>query len=129
MEHWLDSWPALRVMEKEIPADIYNTIRVGLLRHSLPWTLPVDGIRCLTAILDHRAWVCVDACHNDLPILAWTGFRTAGRDSLDTPVRCELHLYHTHAGLLMGRALDELDAALRDRLAPPHTGGENNATG
>ena len=36
MVHWLDSWPALRVMRKTIDAETYNTIRVALLRHRLP---------------------------------------------------------------------------------------------
>ncbi|MEJ2107865.1 MAG: hypothetical protein P8X48_11180 [Acidiferrobacteraceae bacterium] len=120
MAHWLDSWPALRVLEKRIPADLYNSIRVGLLRHHLPWSLPVGNIRCLEAILDEESWVCVDASNKNVPILAWTNFRNV-RDSLSEPVVCELRLYHMHAGLLMGNALDALanTIASRARLATP----------
>jgi len=110
--HWLDSWPALRVMRKTIDAETYNTIRVALLRHRSPWQLPLRGLRCLHGVLDDRAWVCIDTCHNDLPILAWTGFDIAGRASLTEPVACELRMYHMHAGLLMGGALEALAASV-----------------
>lgn len=108
MQHWLDHYPALRIMHKRIAAAEYNCIRVSLLRESLPWRITLRQFRCLHCIIDDLAWVCIDESHNDLPILAWTNFNTAQRSRLDAPVDCELRLFHMHAGLIMGTALDAL---------------------
>lgn len=108
MAYWLDDYPVMRSMPKQIAAADYNRIRLGLLRERLPWHLPLKPLRCLVSILDESAWLCVDECQNNLPILAWTNFKTKHRVALDTPVECELRLYHMHAGLVMGTALDAL---------------------
>jgi len=112
MSHWLEAYSALRVMRKRIDAEIYNRIRVSLLREHLPWRVPLPSIRCLACVLDEHAWVCVDECHNNLPIMAWTNFRIAQREALDAPVDCELQLFHMHAGLIMGSALEALAEAV-----------------
>jgi hypothetical protein len=114
MAHWIDEYPPLRIMRKQIAAADYNRIRLGLLRESLPWRVPLNGLRCLQCILDQSAWVCVDECQNNLPILAWTSFKTAQRTALNAPVECELRLYHIHAGLMMGEALDALNDAVAE---------------
>lgn len=114
MAHWLDEFPALRIMHKRLDAGVYNQIRIGLLREQLPWRVQLAPIRCLVCILDERAWVCVDDCHHDQPIMAWTNFKIAQRKSLDAPIECELHLFHMHAGLVMGSALDALAQAVAD---------------
>lgn len=110
MGHWLEEYPALRVMQKSIAAQDYNRIRLGLLREQLPWLVPVPGFRCLRAIVEESAWICVDECQNGLPILAWTHFDTA-RSALDAPVSCLLRLYHVKAGLVMGSVLEALAEA------------------
>ena len=114
MSHWLEEYPPLRVMRKHIAAADYNRIRLALLRERLPWQLSLKRIRCLQCILDDSAWVCVDECQNHLPILAWTHFDTAQRSALDAQVACELRLYHMHAGLLMGEALNALLEAVAE---------------
>jgi len=114
MVHWLDEYPALRVMQKSIAAEDYNRIRVGMLREHLPWRITLTQLRCLHCVLDDTAWVCIDESCNDLPILAWTKFRTAQRSALDSPIACELRLYHIHAGLLMGEALEALARAVSE---------------
>ena len=108
MAHWLDEYPVLRVMQKIITAGDYNRIRLGLSRERLPWRFELKQFRCLQCVLDETAWVCVDDCQNDLPILAWTDFNVARRESLESPVHCQLRLYHVHAGLVMGTALEAL---------------------
>ncbi len=45
-------------------------------------------------------------------MLAWREFKTFARDDLYQPVACELWLYHSCAGLVMGSALDDLHQAL-----------------
>lgn len=112
--HWLDDYPTLRILPKRIAAVDYNSIRLGLLRERLPWRVPLKRFRCLLGILDESAWVCVDECHNYLPILAWTNFKTAQRTALDAPVECELRLYHMHAGLVMGEVLESLAHAVTE---------------
>lgn len=108
MSHWLDDYAALRVVPKTIAAEDYNGIRLGLLRRRLPWHLPMPQFRCLSCQLDDTSWACIDECHNGLPILAWRNFNTARRHALNEDVECELHLYHMHAGLVMGRILEAL---------------------
>ena len=108
MAQWHYEYPALRVMKKFITAEDYNRIRIGLSREKLPWRLNTSKIRCLQFVLNESAWVCVDECQEDLPILAWTDFEVAERDSLEAPVSCKLRLYHTHAGLVMGSVLEAL---------------------
>ncbi|MCR4301853.1 MAG: hypothetical protein NUV51_09605 [Sulfuricaulis sp.] len=53
----------------------------------------------------------MDTLQADRVILAWVKF--VQRHSLHEPVACVLKLYHMHAGLVMGTALDQ---ALADRL-------------
>ena len=116
MSHWLDEYPALRIMRKVITAEDYNRVRLGLLREHLPWHVPLKQFRCLSFILDSSVWVCVDECRDGMPILAWTRFKTQNRSGLDAPVECELRLYHMHAGLIMGSTLDALAVAITDHL-------------
>jgi len=118
--------PPLRVMPKAIEAPCYNRVRLALRRLGNPLRLPLPQHRGLDAILDDQAWVCVDTICNDFPVLAWCGFAVQGRDSLHTPVDCHVRLYHWKAGLIMGTALDALDTALRERLAPPGLPTEEN---
>lgn len=108
MAQWFDDYPAMRVMRKTIAAEDYNRIRLGLSREKLPWRLELKELRCLYCVLDDTAWVCIDECQDDLPILAWTEFDVSQRESLESPVFCRLRLYHAHAGLIMGPALEAL---------------------
>lgn len=114
MAHWLDEYPALRVMHKLMDAEIYNRIRFNVLREHRPWRLSLKAFRCLACILEERIWICVDECQNDQPIMAWTNFQIAQRDALDAPIDCDLYLYHMHAGLIMGSALEMLAKTVAD---------------
>ncbi len=120
MVHWLDEYPVLRIMRKQIAADDYNRIRLGLLRHSLPWHVQLNKYPHLHCILDNSRWICIDECRNFLPILAWTRFSTGQRDALDAPIDCELRLYHIHAGLLMGNALADLAETVTGHTSSSH---------
>lgn len=116
MAHWTDKLLALRTIPKLIQASDYNEVRMGLLRIANPLRIELNELRCVDCLLDDYAWVCVDQCHNDLPLLAWVAFETHNRSALNEPVRCELRIYHRHAGLIMGPALEALDHAITDRL-------------
>ncbi len=107
----LDGLTPIRVLPKTIDAACYNRIRVALLRRKTPLRVAVAGHHGLEVILTDAAWLCVDATRDDQPILAWSRFDTAGRSALHEPVVCRLSLYHMHAGLIMGSALEALAGA------------------
>lgn len=108
MTHWIDDYAPLHIMHKQLDAGDYNAIRVVMLRERLPLEVHIKDFRCLLFILDEAAWICIDECQNNLPVLAWTNFKTAHRSALNAPVECELRLYHMHAGLVMGPVLEGL---------------------
>jgi hypothetical protein len=109
-------FPPLRSLPKRLEAAYYNRVRLALRRLGRPLRVALPRHRGLEAILDNDAWVCVDTTRDDLPVLAWRAFGNRGRESLHEPVDCRLDLYHWHAGLIMGTALEALDTALRARL-------------
>jgi hypothetical protein len=76
----------------------------------------------LILLLDEDLWAGMAPWDEELPLLAWSDFDTR-RSGLDQPVACRLHLYHAHAGLLMGVALDALDAGLKARLDAQRAAG------
>jgi hypothetical protein len=118
----------LRTLPERIEAACYNQARLALARFGRPLRVALPRHRGLEVILDDARWLCVDAWRDELPVLAWRAFQARGRAALHEPVDCRLELYHAHAGLLMGTALEALDAALRDRIAPhPKPEGENHA--
>ncbi len=108
----------LRSVPKTVEARYYNRVRLALKRLGKPLEVELDGeLRQTDMLLTDHEWLCVDRTRDDLPLLAWTDFTVKGRDALHAPVRCTLHLYHTHSGLLMGRTLPILDRILQQRLA------------
>jgi len=121
--------PPLRSLPRRLEAACYNRVRLALRRLGRPLRLALPQHRGIEAVLDDDAWVCVDTTRDDLPVLAWRAFAVQGRDSLHRPVDCRLELYHYHAGLIMGSALEALEAALHARLAPVAAGGADDAAG
>ncbi len=122
-----DSFIALRIFPKCIDASCYNAIRLALRRIANPLRVDLPLHRGLSVILDDNVWFCVDSLHNDLPVLAWCDFEVRKRNSLQEPVNCRLHLYHTHAGLIMGSALEALESAVHQVLEQVRTGSEFGA--
>ena len=108
--------PPLRTLPKIIDAACYNRVRLALLRMGSPLRLEIPGHR-LDMVLTDRAWMGIAPWQMEIPMLVWTEFRPRPRRSLHEPVSCMLHLYHMHAGLIMGTALDDLDKLLIERLA------------
>lgn len=106
----LDEFTPLRTIRRVLPASCYNTIRLAQLRVGVPLRMPVPGLRLVECILEREAWVCIDSRLDHLPLIAWTAFRAAGR-GLHEDVPCEQRLYHVHAGLIMGSALDAIERA------------------
>ena len=107
----------LRILPKVIEASCFNHVRLALNRFGKPLRFPLPGHRGLEMILDDHLWLCVDSVQGDMPVLAFNAFNTTERDGLHQAVRCELRLYHIHAGLIMSTALERMDQALAERLA------------
>jgi hypothetical protein len=110
-----------RIFPKTIEATCYNRGRLALLRLGYPLRVALQQHRGLEVILSNTMWLCVDSNADDLPILSWREFQIHGRRNLIQPVPCELWLYHSCAGLIMGSALDDLDQALEKIMLPPHS--------
>lgn len=118
MDPHIASLRPLRTMPKTIEAACYNQVRLALLRLGIPLRVALPEHRGLEVILVNDHWLCVDSACDDLPIMAWLDFDTRRHnEALHEPVPCELRLYHMHAGLVMGSALDAMQQSLADRLA------------
>ncbi len=113
---------ALRIFPKCIDASCYNAIRLALRRIANPLRVDLPLHRGLSVILDDHVWFCVDSLHGDMPVLAWRDFEVHERNSLQEVVNCQLHLYHAHAGLIMGSALEALESAALQALDQVRTG-------
>lgn len=109
--------PPLRTLTKTIEAVCYNRVRLALCRLGRPLRVEL-GRPALVMLLDDGCWLALAAWDERLPMLEWTDFETRGRSALHLPIRCRLHLYHIHAGLMMGTALEVLSARLAARLCP-----------
>jgi hypothetical protein len=117
MDLCIDSIPPLRVMPKIIEAVCYNHVRLALGRLGNPLRVDLPDHRGLDVILNDHHWLCVDSIKDDQPIMAWLDFDTRSHNqALYEAVPCQLRLYHMHAGLVMGSALDALDQSLTEKL-------------
>ena len=103
---------SLRVLPKVIEAATFNQARLALLRVGNPLRVSLKDHRCLDVILSQEQWLCVDTCNDDQPIMAWREFDMQHRNELHKPIDCNLYMYHTHAGLIMGTARDSLTQVL-----------------
>jgi len=113
----LDNIHALRILPKTIEAICYNHVRLALARLGNPLRVALPEHRGLEVILNNQHWLCVDSNHDDQPIMAWLDFDTHSYNrALHEPVPCQLRLYHIHAGLVMGSALDALNQSLAEKL-------------
>ncbi len=114
----------MRKLPKEVEAACYNRIRLALLRSGEPLRIVLAQHRGLEVTIDHDVWLCVDRLMEGTPVLAWRAFQLHARDNLHQPIRCEIHLYHHCAGLIMGTALDDLCATVQRRFAQGRAIGE-----
>jgi len=117
MTHTVELFP-LRIMPKVIDATTFNLARLALLRVDNPLQISLTEHRCLDVILNSQQWLCVDTCSDNMPIMAWREFDIQHRNALHQPINCKLYLYHTHASMIMGSALDCLHQVLTDVLHP-----------
>ena len=76
--------------------------------------VPLPGLH-IELMLDERVWLVSSALEAEQPLMAWCDF-DLHRQALHEPVACTLHLYHVHAGVMVGHVPAALDAALEDLL-------------
>ena len=112
----LEDVPIIKVKPTTVKAEVYNHIRLGLLRLENPLRLPLAGLRGMDMILTDNAWVCVDRSLYDLPVLAWTKLNPSNRSALHTPVTAQLNFYHIHANVIAETVLSTSYRILIDRL-------------
>lgn len=118
MDKHIDSLTPTHSMSKIIEAVYYNHARLALKRIANPLRVSISNHLGLEIILHDEFWLCVDSIQYDQPIMAWCEFDTHKHNAgLHNPIPCTLHFYHTHASLIMGSALDELDKTLSEMLA------------
>ena len=108
--------PKYSVADSRVEAVYFNKIRLALRRLPGPIRLQLKHLKNMDMIIDEDSWVCVDTSLHDLPIVAWTDFRTEGRDNLHEPIECRLSYYHFKAALLVHDALSITDELLTERL-------------
>lgn len=104
----------IRTMDKQIEARCYNRARLAMGRLGEPLEIVIAALR-IRMTLESRVWVARSLV-NDVPLMAWAEFDHR-RHAIHEPVSCRLHLYHFHAGLLMGRVPLMLETLLEDCLA------------
>ncbi|WP_297361112.1 hypothetical protein [Acidiferrobacter sp.] len=103
----------IRILPKMIDAACYNRVSLALTRLGEPLDVEIAPLRMIVCV-KRRLWVARSLV-NDIPLMAWVSFRIGTR-GLHEPVPCQVHLYHFHAGLLMGEAPQRLANKLDERL-------------
>jgi hypothetical protein len=113
----LDNMPIYEHRDTSVEAVFYNHVLVALKRLGPEIRFPIPRLKHLDLILQQGAWIIVDRVQNDVPVAAWTHFKTAHRDSLHEPVPCDLNLYHANASLILDRTLEAMELLLGEQLA------------
>ena len=105
--HWrLENIPVFEKKEYPIPADIFNTIRLGKIRKKKDFYFTSEKFRALAILLEDEEWIVVDRDLNELPVMAWTEFHKKGRNNLHLPVSSTFLSYHQHAETIAVKILD-----------------------
>jgi hypothetical protein len=102
--------PPIRSIPYTLEAVLYNRARLALLRIGNPLELELEGL-AIDIVLENTCWIGYHSHQTSLPLIAWDGFET-GRNALDAPVGCIMHLYHHHSWLQSPRVLQALDNEL-----------------
>ncbi len=109
--------PVYQTQAVEVGARTYNLWRRCRSHKHLPRRFSLQGLRGLVMVVDTTEWLCADETQADLPVLCWTNFMDAQRDSLHTPVECTLNYYHYAAHLIADEVLEKMAGELAERLS------------
>ncbi|MDH5473859.1 MAG: hypothetical protein OEY61_13505 [Gammaproteobacteria bacterium] len=109
--------PVLHTREGKVEAIYYNEVQTALKKLGRQIRFPIPKLKHLDLILQKDAWIVIDRALHDFPILAWTDFKTEGRQSLLAPVQCEVRIFHFAASMILRRTLEAMDLMLGEQLA------------
>lgn len=112
----LDNIPVYDTRECMIRVQDYNLVRIALKRLGSPIRIEIPNLRTLDFILEDDLWVIVDRSLNDVPVIAWLDFKDKDRESLHEDFPCERRTYHTHAMIIIDKALEALQLLLGEML-------------
>ena len=112
----LSDVPPLGTRETEIDAVHFNHVQVALKRLGGEIRLSIPKLKHLDLILQKDSWIIVDRVLNDIPVVAWTDFKTQHRSSLHEPIPCTLRTYHAAAGMVRSRTLEAMEMMLGELL-------------
>ncbi|SCZ61723.1 hypothetical protein [Thiohalomonas denitrificans] len=121
MKPSLPSEPAMDELAVTIEPEVFNPIRLALLRFDLPIQLVLGG-RGVELHLFEDAWLCFDLRLGYKPVLAWTGFETA-RAEIARPVRARALLYNSNAQWFVHSVLPELALRMQGQLKAAYPPG------
>ena len=116
MNSRLDNLPVYETCKSSVRAEDFNLVKIALKRLCAPLRIEIPRLRTLDFIFDHDAWIIVDRSLNDIPVIAWLNFTDKTRAGLHEPVACERRSYHTHALIIIDKALEALQLMLVERL-------------
>ncbi|MGD8927097.1 MAG: hypothetical protein PVG20_09610 [Thioalkalispiraceae bacterium] len=116
MKSRLDNIPVYETRTDRIRAQDYNLAKIALKRISSSIRLEMPNLRTLDFIIEDDLWVIVDRSLNDLPVIAWLEFKDHERTTLHEDISCERRSYHTHALIIIDKALEALQLMLGEML-------------
>jgi len=108
--------PVYEIRDGQIDANHYNHVQVALNRLGESLRLSLPRLKTLELILQRDAWVVVDRAFNDVPVLAWSDFKTGHRAALHEPIACRIRLYHASADVIMQRIPEAMELLLGEQL-------------
>jgi hypothetical protein len=113
----LNDIPVYEYRDATVNARCFNTVQLALHRIGESIRFPIPTLKHLDIILEPQAWIVVDRVLNDIPVAAWTGFKTEHRNNLHQPIPCRIQLYHVNAGLILERTLAAMESVLDAQLS------------
>ena len=116
MKSRLDNIPIYETRTDHIRAQDYNLAKIALKRINSSIRLELPNLRTLDFIVEDDIWVIVDRSLNDIPVIAWLDFKDQERTTLHEDITCERRSYHTHALIIIDKALEALQLMLGEML-------------
>lgn len=113
----LNDIPVFELRDAQVNAAHFNHVQFALNKLADSVRFPIPKLKHLDLILEKQAWIIVDRVLNDIPVAAWTDFKTEHRDNLHQPIQCRLRIYHANADLILARTLEAMELLLGEQLA------------
>lgn len=93
-----------RILNQKLDAQLYNTLRLGMLRISNPLTVSFEESHNFICCLSNHKWILKHKLIDEYPLVIWRDFENKNR-ALHEAVSCKAYVYHMMAGRLMGTSL------------------------